>query len=119
MIEEKKETADGYFTDEAAARIVALELGVEVPWWEPFQPEIHIKDLISGLSDVTVTGRVITLYPVQTFTRQNGTEGRVMRLIIADKTGTLTVVLWDDKTSLAEHNKVKRGQIIKVSHGYM
>jgi len=119
MIEEKKGTAEGYFTDEVAARIIALELGVEVPWWEPFRPEVLIKDLISGLNDVTVMGRVITLYPVRTFTRPDGTEGRVMRLVIADKTGTLRVVLWDDKTSLAEPGKVERGQIIKVSHGYL
>jgi len=119
MIEEKKGTAEGYFTDEVAARIVALELGVEVPWWEPFRPEVPIQELVSGLNDATVIGRVITLYPVQTFTRANGTEGRVMRLLIADKTATLTVVLWDDKTDLAESAKVKRGKIIKVSHGYV
>ena len=119
MIEEKKETAEGYFTDEVAARIVASELGVEVPWWEPFRPEILIQDLISGLNDVTVTGRVIIVYPVQTFNRQDRTEGKVTRLLIADKTGTLTVVLWDDKTSLAEPSRMKRGQVIKVSHGYV
>ena len=119
MIEEKKETAEGYFTDEVAARIIALELGVEVPWWEPFRPEVLIQDLISGLNDVTVMGRVITVYPIRTFTRPDGTEGRVMHLLIADKTGTSRVVLWDDKTSLAESSKIKRGQIIKVSHGYV
>jgi len=119
MIEEKKDTAEGYFTDEVAARIVALELGVEVPWWEPFRPEVLIKDVISGLNDVTVIGRVITLYPVRTFTRPDGTEGRVARLLIADKTGTLRVVLWDDKTSPAELSKVEREKIIKVSHGYV
>ncbi len=42
-----------------------------------------------------------------------------MHLVIADKTGPLRVVLWDDKTSLAEPGKVERGQIIKVSHGYV
>jgi len=119
IIEEKKGTAEGYFTDEVAARIVAVELGVEVPWWEPFRPEILIQDIISGLNDVTVMGRVITVYPVRTFTRPNTTEGKVMHLLIADKTGTLKVVLWDDKTSLAEPGKVERGQIIKVSHGYV
>lgn len=119
MIEEKKKTAEGYFTDEVAARIVALELRVEVPWWKPFRPEVLIQDLVSGLNDVTVIGRVITVYPVQTFTRPDRTEGRVMRLLIADKTGTSRVVLWDDKTSLAEPSKIKRGQIIKVSHGYV
>jgi len=119
MIEEKKESAEGYFTDEVAARIVALDLGVEVPWWEPFRPEVLIRDLVSGLTDVTVVGRVITTYPVQTFTRPDGTEGRVTRLLIADKTGTLEVVLWDDQASLAESGKVKEGEIIKVSHGYV
>jgi len=119
MIEEKKESAEGYFTDEVAARIVALDLGVEVPWWEPFRPEVLIQDLVSGLTDVTVMGRVITTYPVQTFTRPDGTEGRVTRLLIADKTETLEVVLWDDQASLAESGKVKEGEIIKVSHGYV
>jgi len=119
IIEEKKGTAEGYFTDEVAARIVAVELGVEVPWWEPFRPEVLIQDLISGLNDVTVMGRVINVYPVRTFTRPNRTEGRVMHLLIADKTGTLKVVLWDDKTNLVEPSKVERGQIIKVCHGYV
>ena len=118
MIEDKKKTAEGYFTDEVAARLVALELGVEVPWWEPFRPDVSIKDIISGLNNVTVMGRVTRIYPAKTFTRQNGTEGKVARLLIADKTGTLRVVLWDEKTSLTESGGIERGQIIKVSHGY-
>ena len=31
MIDDKKKTVEGYFTDEVAARLVALELGVEIP----------------------------------------------------------------------------------------
>ncbi|RLI47278.1 replication factor A, partial [Candidatus Bathyarchaeota archaeon] len=119
MIEDKKKTAEGYFTNEVAARLVALELGVEVPWWEPFRADVSIKDVVSGLNNVTVMGRVIRVYPVKTFTRQNGTEGKVARLLIADKTGTLRVVLWDEKTSLAESDGIEQGQIIKVSHGYV
>ncbi len=118
MIEEKKRTAEGFFTDEAAARIVAAELGLEV-LREPFRPEVLIRDLVSGLNDVTVIGRVIAVYPPQTFTRPDGTEGKVARLLIADKTGTLKVVLWDDKVSLVEVKKVKPERIIKVSHGYV
>lgn len=119
MIDDKKKTAEGYFTDEVAARLVALELGVGVPWWEPFRPDVSIKDVISGLNNVTVMGRVTQVYPVKTFTRQNGTEGKVAHLLIADKTETLRVVLWDEKTSLTEPSGIERGQIIKVSHGYV
>ncbi|MFQ6080101.1 MAG: OB-fold nucleic acid binding domain-containing protein [Candidatus Bathyarchaeia archaeon] len=118
MIEEKKRTAEGFFTDEAAARIVASELGVKV-LREPFRPEAWIRDLVSGLNDVTVVGRAIAVYPPQTFTRPDGTEGKVARLLIADKSGTLKVVLWDDKIDLIKVRKVEPGRIIKVSHGYV
>lgn len=120
-IYEKKRSAEGYFLDEAAARIVAFELGVEIPRndVEPSWTELSIENLVSGLSDVTVTGRVITVYPVLTFSRSDLTEGKVARLLIADKTGTLKTVLWDDRVSLIEEEKISSGQIIRVLHGYV
>lgn len=118
MIEKKKEGVGEFFTDETAARIVASELGVEIVQ-KPLQLEILIQDLVSGLNDVTVAGRVITVYPPKTFTRRDLTEGKFARLLIADKSGTLKVVLWDDKTDLVETGKVEQGQITEVSHGYV
>jgi replication factor A1 len=118
MIEKKKEGVGEFFTDETAARIVASELGVEIVQ-KPLQLEILIQDLVSGLNDVTVAGRVVTVYPLKTFTRRDLTEGKFARLLIADRSGTLKVVLWDDKTDLVETGKFEQGQIIKVSHGYV
>jgi replication factor A1 len=119
-IYEKKRSAEGYFLDEVAARIVASELGVEIPKEaEASWTELSIKNVVSGLNDVTVTGRVIIVYPVQTFSRSDLTEGKVARLLIADKTGTLKTVLWDDKVSLIESRKIASGQIIRVLHGYV
>jgi len=116
-INEKKEDIEGYLTDETAARIVATELGVEVPQ-EFFKTEIPIRDVVSGLNDVTVTGRVIAVHSPQTFTRSDMTKGTVAHLHMADKTGAIKVVLWNDKTTLVETKKLVEGQIIKVSHGY-
>jgi len=118
MIEKKKEGKGGFFTDETAARIVASELGVEIVQ-KPLRLEILIQDLVSGLKDVTVAGRVITVYPPQTYTRRDWTEGKFARLLIADRSGRLKVVLWDDKTALVETGKVEQGQNIKISHGYV
>ena len=118
MIEKKKEGVGEFFTDETAARIVASELGVEIVQ-KPLQLEILIQDLVSGLNDVTVAGRVVTVYPPKTFTRRDLTEGKFARLLIADKSGTLKVILWDDRTDLVETGKVEQGQIIEVSHGYV
>lgn len=117
MIEKKKRGAQEFFTDEAAARIVALELGVEIVH-KPLKLKVLIGDLVSGLNDVTVVGRVVSVYPPQTFTRQDQTEGKFARLVITDKSGKLQVVLWDDKTNLIEVDKIKLGQTVKVLHGY-
>ncbi|UCC33025.1 MAG: hypothetical protein JSW53_04345 [Candidatus Bathyarchaeota archaeon] len=117
MIEEKKTPVQGFFTDEAAARMVASDLKVEIPT-EPLQPTLEIKNLISGLNDVTIIGRVIAVYPTRTFTRQDLTEGRIARLLMADRSGTLKVVLWDEKVISVENEEIKQGRIVKLSHGY-
>lgn len=117
-IYEKKRSSEDYFLDEVAARIVAAELGIKVSG--EFVPKaIKIKDLVSGLSDVTLIGRVIIIHPIQTFSRPDLTKGKVTRLLLADKTGTLRVVLWNDKIIPIEDGKIRQDQIIEVSHGYM
>jgi replication factor A1 len=118
MINEKKEGAQKFFTNEAAARIVAMELGVKIGD-KSLQPNVQISDLVSGLSDVTITGQVIEIYPPKSFIRQDQTEGKFASLILKDTTGTLRVVLWNDKTNLVGDERVKIGHIVKVLHGYM
>lgn len=118
MIQKKKEGSQEFFTDDAAARIVALELGVEI-LKKPLQLKVLFRDLVSGLNDVTVTGSVVDIYPPQTFTRQDQTEGKFARLVIRDKSGILRVVLWNEKTDSVEAGKVKLGNTVKVLHGYV
>lgn len=116
-IEEKKKTAGGFLTDEAAVRLVASELGIKMPR-KSFRHEVSIKDLISGLNNVTVAGRISRIYPIQTFVRSDLTEGKVAHLLISDETGELKVVLWNDKASIVGNGKVEEGQTVKVARGY-
>jgi len=119
-IYDKKRSAEDYFLDDVAARLVASELGVEIPSIEDtLHAEIAVKDLVSGLNDVTIIGRVIIVYPTQTFPRPDLTEGKVARLLLSDKTGTLRLVLWNDKIHTVESRKIRQGQIIRVLHGYV
>jgi replication factor A1 len=69
------------------------------------------------LNDVTVSGRVIAVFPPKTFGK--GNSKKVANLLIADKSGILRVALWNDKADLLESGQVKVGQIIRVSHGYV
>ncbi|MCK4884577.1 hypothetical protein KAS24_00770 [Candidatus Bathyarchaeota archaeon] len=118
MIEKKKSDAGDFLTDETAARIAASELGVEIVK-KPLRLKIQIQDLVSGLNDVTVAGQVVAVYPPKTFTRRDWTEGKLASILVSDKSGTLRVVLWDNKVDLIEGIKIQREQTIRISHGYV
>lgn len=118
-IREKQKTAGGFLTDETAARLVASELGVEVEQVLVHSGEIPIGELVFGLNNVTVAGRVVFVYPLQDYTRKNGMASQFARLIVADKTGALRVLLWDDEANLVRDFKVRRGQIVRILHGYV
>jgi len=100
----------------SAALEVARELGVEIN--AGFEQGIPINHLVSGLSDVTVTGRVMRIWRVRKFKRRDGSEGKMASLVIADDTGEVRVVLWDDKAELVEAGVLEVGQVIRIAHGY-
>jgi replication factor A1 len=118
LIEAKKQKSGGYLTDEIAARIVAAELGIEIPTRTP-RLKVLIKNLVSGLGKVTVVGRVVAVYPPRVFTDPLGTERKTSSLLMADKTGIIRITLWNDEVELIENLKIRRGKIIRVSNGYI
>jgi len=119
MIKRKRDEVGGLLTKEGAAYIVASELGVDLKEEDALKTEINIRDLVPGVNDVSISGRVFLVYPVQLFTRQDKTTGKVARLVIADRTGMLDVVLWDDKTDLVSQGKIVQNRIIQFLHGYV
>ena len=114
-LERKKRKTDGLIADETLLRMIAAELGIEMSR-EVSTPRISIKDLVPGLNNVTIAGRVIAVFPPKTFGRDNGRK--VVNLLVTDKSGIMRVTLWDDKADFVESGQVKVGQIIRVSHGY-
>ena len=119
MVEERKKSLGNYFTEETIAKLVASEFGVKFS--KKFEREFktRIEHLVSGLNDVTVSGKILSIYPAQTFRRGLDKEGKVARLVIADQTGKINVVLWDEKADFAENVKLRKGQKIRISHGYV
>jgi replication factor A1 len=112
---ERKKTG-GLISDETLLRMIAAKLGVEIPNDKALTPTLSIKDLIPGLNDITVFGRVIAVFSPKAF--EGKRSGKLASLLMADKSGILRVVLWNSKTSLVESGKIKAGQIIRVLHGY-
>jgi replication factor A1 len=119
MVEEKRESAGRLLTDDGAAHMVANDLGVSVTGSGSFKTTLDIKDLIIGASDVNVAGTVIMAYPTQTFQRRDGAQGRVGRFVIQDQTGSIKIVLWDEKAELLDQRRILSGAVVRVNHGYI
>ncbi|MFQ6075301.1 MAG: hypothetical protein ACE5Z5_04080 [Candidatus Bathyarchaeia archaeon] len=119
LIRQKRGEADGLLTEEGAAYMVANELGVRLTGEKRPETTIRIRDLTPGINDATLTGRVLLVYPIQTFARSNGSQGRVARLVVADGTGVLNVVLWDERADVVAEEKISQGQIVRILHGYV
>lgn len=114
-LDREKRKTGSFISDDVILRMIAAEFGVEVSK-EAQTPTISIRDLVPGLNDVTVVGRVVAVFPSKTFKANK--SGKVASLLIADENSILRIVLWNDKTEVIESGKVKVGQMTRFSHGY-
>jgi len=114
-LDKDKRRTGGFISDDVLLRMILAEFGVEIRRETP-KLTLSIQDLVPGLNDVTVVGRVVAVFPSRTFKGRR--SGKVASLLVADKSTILRVVLWNDKTELIESGKVKVGDIIIFSHGY-
>ncbi|MEM2122184.1 MAG: hypothetical protein QXE79_00955 [Candidatus Bathyarchaeia archaeon] len=119
LIEEKKKAYLGFLSDEGAAHLVAQDLSVELGG-EKFREATPLSSLVQGLSDVTVIGRVITVWPLKRFKRPTGEEGSLLRILLADNSGEVVCALWDPAVEIVELSL--QGELLdkalKIIHGY-
>ncbi len=116
LIEQKKEEGRGLLSDEGAARLVAEELLIQTRGRE--LGRMQVKDLVSGLNDVTISGLVLLAWPPQGFQRRDGTQGRVMNLVLVDRTGRVRCALWDRHADIASKRGNIQGSIMRIGHAY-
>ena len=119
MIDEKKrKIGAGYLTDQGALFLVAADLGFSfenIP-----KSQSGIKDLYIGAKDVTVTARIMNIYPIRKFMKKDtNEESRNRTLTIYDKESSVKLKLWDNQTSIPDEIGLKPGDLVKISQGYV
>ncbi|WP_276274558.1 single-stranded DNA binding protein [Haladaptatus sp. QDMS2] len=76
-----------------------------------------IEKLSLGLSDVNLQGKVLDTGTVRTFSRDDGSEGRVANITLGDPTGRIRVTMWDEQANRAE--ELTTGTSVEVVDGYV
>ncbi|MCS7105721.1 MAG: DUF2240 family protein [Candidatus Aenigmarchaeota archaeon] len=111
MISSKQEELSGLISKEGAAYLVARELGIEL---EPRKRRLEIKNIVAGMRNVNVIGRVFKISEIIKFKRADGKEGKVASLFISDGTGFVRLPLWNDQVKIIEEGLISPGVAIQV-----
>ena len=95
---------NGLLTRVGAALIIADKLNVRIGFTSNSMDEesdkLAIKDLIVGMKNINVAGRVQSVDAIKDFTRKkDGKPGKVGSMLISDETGSARVTLWNQQTS--------------------
>jgi len=100
----------GLISKEGAAHIIANELGVKL-----FEGGGKIKDLLPGMRNAEILGRVTQIYEVKEFKRADGSAGKVGSFLVGDDTGVVRIVCWGNQADLLA--QISTGAPVKVSGG--
>lgn len=114
-INKKYEQLSGLITKEGAAHLIARELGINLPKKKINQ--LQIKNIVNGMRNVSIIGRIIKISSINEFERSNGRKGRVANLFVADDTGYFRLPLWNDQVKLVEEGNVKLGDVVQIYNG--
>lgn len=110
ILKTERSKTGGLIADETLLRLIAARYGIETVR-EIAKSKLAINQLVPGLNKVTVSGRIVAIYPVKAF--EGKQSGKYASLIIADKNGILRVMLWNGKADLVESAVMKMGQLVQ------
>jgi replication factor A1 len=112
-IRAKLEQLSGLISQEGAAHIIASELGVNLMKAEGL---LKIKDLLAGMKNIEVIGKVIRKYDLKTFSNDKR-SGKLARFLIGDESSTTMVVLWNDAADAV--NDLNEGDVVRLRNSYV
>jgi replication factor A1 len=113
LIEDKQLELSGLVSAEGAAYIVGRELGVNL--LKEAKRQLKIKNVVSGMKSVDVTGKIIRIFEPREFER-NGEKSSVVNVVLGDETGTVRFSLWGSECEIVKN--LKEGQVIRIRSGY-
>jgi len=117
QIQTKLQKFDGLISEEGSAYIVASECGIKLfPEVEQGE-EIKIEKILAGMQSVNFVGSATRIFEPRTFVK-DGQEGKVGSFIVGDETGTIRIVLWDDRIDWLVNGKISQGTNVKVKNAY-
>ena len=116
LIKEKQEELSELVSEEGAAYIVARELGLNL--LQESTRQLKIKNLVSGMRSVDLTGKIVRVFEPRDWEKK-GKKGSVANILLADETGVVRLVLWNDEVNLIRDGTLKEDDVVRLRGGYV
>ena len=115
--EKKKKVGTGYLTDMGALFLVASDLGITLDYMAT--SDLTHKDIYIGANEITIISRVLSVYPIQNYTKKDGSKDYYRRIILFDKDNFTNTTLWDEKATLIDSLNINPNMVVKIIKGYV
>ncbi|WNY26277.1 OB-fold nucleic acid binding domain-containing protein [Methanolapillus ohkumae] len=79
-------------------------------------PFTKVAEVADGMNGVNLTGVILDISDVRTFSKKDGSTGTIGNFVIGDETGKIRVTLWDDKTTHLD--EFDFGETVEVTNAY-
>ncbi len=134
-LKRKAKEFGGFMSKEAILFIIAKENGINTNSPDPEAEEhkeyqecleeidydeftINISELEEGMQQIVLLGKIFKIFKPREFTRKDSSIGQVGSFYIADTTGKVKVVVWNEKTELMNNEYFTIDQLIRVIGGF-
>jgi len=110
-VEAKQAKLSGLISKEGAAQVIASELNIN------FEKQlVKICHLVSGMRNINVFGKIIEMSPVREYNK-NSRNGRIASFILADESGNIRTVLWDENhIELIVKGEIVEGSLVEINN---
>jgi len=115
MVEERIRDLGGLIDEDAAAMLVAKELGVPLPkaYIMTRGARLRVKDLLPGLRGLKLVARVLRVpHPLALDSGR-----KVLKVLIGDESGVINLVVWDERAEEL-YEGLRPGMCILIEGGF-
>ncbi|TXT60877.1 MAG: hypothetical protein BAJALOKI2v1_70029 [Promethearchaeota archaeon] len=131
-VQNKVREFSGFLTNEGAIFLVAKDLGMEPN--SPLVDQSHyqlldyeidydeftipIGEIEEGMTNILLLGIIYKIFNTHEFKRKDESFGKVGSFLMADPSGLIKIVLWDNAVDIVSKEYFKIGEIIRVVNGF-
>ena len=77
--------------------------------------KVNVRDLKPGMSHINITVKILEVSESKQMVTSAGIEHEILELNVGDKSGSIKLVLWDEKII----TDLKTGDKVKIENGFV